>query len=128
VDEVIRFAHLVSAAVWVGGLIVLGSIAAGLRRSGAGPEQMQAMARSFGRVAWPAIVGAVAMGFWQADRLDTPFRDGAMVAKMVLVLAAVALTAIHQTTARRSTPAVRGAIQGSILLLSLGIVGAAVAL
>jgi len=127
-DEALRFVHLLSMSVWVGGLVVLGSIAAGLRRAGAGPDQMRAMARGYGRVAWPAMVLAVITGFWQAERLDVDMGRAAMVAKLALVVAAVGLAGIHQLTARRSSPAVRGLVQGGILLLSLGILAAAVAL
>jgi putative copper export protein len=127
-DGVLRFVHLLSAATWVGGLIVLGSIAAALRRAGTGPDQMRAMARAYGRVAWPAMVFAVVTGFWQAGRLDADMGDAAMVTKMLLVVATVAAAGVHQLTARLSPPAFRGAVQGLILLLSLATVAAAVAL
>ncbi len=126
-EEALRFAHLVSMSVWVGGLVVLGSIAARLRRSGAGPEQMRAMARGYGRVAWPAMVLAVITGFWQADRLGVDMGRAALVVKLLLVFLAVALAGLHQATARRSSAAVRGVLQGVILLVSLGVVAAAVA-
>jgi putative copper export protein len=127
-DGAIRFVHLGAAATWIGGLIVLASIAAGLRRAGAGPEQMQAMARSFGRVAWPAMGIAVIVGLWQASRLDVEMTEGPMVAKLLLVAASIALAGIHQATARRTPPAVRGIVQGVILAAGLGILAAAVAL
>lgn len=124
----LQFLHLTAAAVWVGGLVVLGSIAAGLRRAGATPDVMRAMARSYGRVAWPAMVVAVITGLWSADRLSTDLASGAGLAKLSLVAAATALAGLHQATARRSSPAVRGALQAGILAVSLGIVAAAVAL
>ncbi len=127
-DTAIRFFHLLTAAIWIGGVIVLGSIAAGLRVAGATPELMRAMARGFGRVAWPAMTVAVVAGFWQAGRLDTDMGSAAMVSKMLLVVTVVAVAGIHQLTARRSSPAVRGALQGVILLLSLGVLAAAVAI
>jgi len=127
-DGIIRFFHLLAASVWIGGLFVLGSIAANLRRSGAGPDQMRAMARGYGRLAWPTLVISVVTGFWQADRLATDMGSGAMLTKLLLVFVVVALAGIHQATARRSSPAVRGMLQGLILLVSLAILAAAVTL
>ena len=124
----LQFLHLAAAAVWVGGLVVLGAIAAGLRRAGASPDLMRAMARSYGRVAWPAMAIAVVTGLWNAGRLSTDLSSGAGVTKLSLVAAAVALAGFHQATARRSSAAVRGALQAGILVVSLGIVAAAVAL
>jgi hypothetical protein len=126
--SVLQFIHLTAAAVWVGGLVVLGSIAAGLRRAGAAPEVMRVMARSYGRVAWSAMAGAVITGLWSAERLSTDLASGAGIAKLSLVGAATALAGIHQATARLSSPAVRGALQAAILAVSFGIVAAAVAL
>jgi putative copper export protein len=128
VDQAIRYAHLLSMSVWLGGLIALGSIAAGLRRSGAQPEQRRAMARGYGRVAWPAIVVAVITGFWQAERLGVDMGRPAMITKLALVVFAVALAGVHQITARRTSPALRGLVQGLILAVTLGVLAAAVAL
>jgi hypothetical protein len=50
-----------------------------------------------------------------------------MSVKLALVFLAVALAGLHQLTARHTTPAMRGMLQAMILLVSLGVVGAAVA-
>jgi len=69
---------------------------------------------------------SVFTGLWQVDRLDYPW--GELGWKLSLVGVAVALALGHQLTARRTSPAVRGILQGVILLVSLGIFWAAVSL
>ena len=128
IDGTLRLFLLLAAGVWVGGLIVLGSVAGNLRRYGARPDQMRAMARGYGRVAWPAMVISAITGFWQTDRLAVDMGRAAMTVKLLLVVVVVALAGLHQLTARHSKPAVRGVLQAVILLLSLAVLGAAVAL
>ena len=50
------------------------------------------------------------------------------IAAVVVIVLAVVLAALHQFTAKRTSPAVRGIIQLAILVVSVGIFGAAVAL
>jgi putative copper export protein len=123
-DEVIRWVHLLGAATWTGGLITLGALVPALRSAGADRPLLQAMARRFGSISWTAMGVAVVTGLWQVDRLDYPW--GELGWKLSLVGVAVALALAHQLTARRTGAAVRGAIQGVILLVSLAIFWAAV--
>jgi len=57
----VRWLHLMAAATWTGGLIVLAAAVVGLRRAGADRSLLQAVARSFGRVSWAAMAIAVPM-------------------------------------------------------------------
>lgn len=131
--DLVRWLHLLAAAVWTGGLITLGALIPALRKAGADRSVLQAAARQFGRVSWSAMGVAVVTGVIQLLRLDlgtsmrTAFGQRLFI-KLLLVGLAAALALGHQLTARRTTPAVRGIIQGLILLLSLGIFAAAVAL
>ncbi len=127
-DGVLRFIHLIAAAVWVGGLLTLGALVPIVRHNGGSTELLRAMARQFGRVSWTAMTLSVVTGVWQVVRLGIDWGASALSLKLGLVVVVVALAAVHQVTARRTSPALRGAIQGVILLLSLGIVAAAVAL
>ena len=127
-DGVLRFAHLIAAAVWVGGLLTLGALVPVVRRNGGSIELLRAMARQFGRLSWVAMAVSVATGVWQVQRLGIDWGASSLSRKLALVVLAVGLAATHQFTAKRTSPALRGAIQGVILLLSLGIVAAAVAL
>ena len=128
VDGALRFVHLVAAAVWVGGLLTLGALVPIVRRNGGSTDLLRAMARQFGRVSWTAMVLAVVTGVWQVQRLGIDWGASELSLKLGLVVVVVALAAVHQFTARRTSAALRGAIQGVILLVSLGIVAAAVAL
>ncbi|MDJ0959284.1 MAG: hypothetical protein QNJ88_01410 [Acidimicrobiia bacterium] len=122
----IRWIHLLAAAVWTGGLITLGALVVAVRRSGGDRGVLQAMARQFGRVSWAAMAISVLTGVLQVERLGFDWADGALSLKLTLVVLAAGLAYAHQLTAKRTSPAVRGIIQAVILLLSIGIFGAAV--
>ena len=124
-DDIIRWVHLLGAATWTGGLITLGALVPSLRKAGADRPMLQAMARQFGKISWTAMAVAVFTGLWQVDRLDVPWGD--LGWKLTLVGLAVGLALAHQLTARRTSPAVRGILQGVILLVSIAIFAAAVA-
>ena len=124
----IRWLHLRAAAVWTGGLITLAALVVALREAGAQTEHLRAAARQFGRVSWTAMVIAIATGLWQVHRLALDWGYGRLHLKIGLVGLAVILAGVHQLTARRSSPATRGVIQLLILVVSLAIFAAAVAL
>jgi putative copper export protein len=126
--EVIRWVHLLGAATWTGGLITLSALVVALRRAGADRPMLQAAARRFGHVSWTALTFTVATGIWQVERIGFRWSYGRLIFKLVLVGSAASLALFHQLTARRTSPAVRGALQGVILLVSIGIFGAAVRL
>jgi len=113
------FFHLLGAAVWLGGTITVGALVPALRKAGVERPQLQAMARQFGRVSWAAMGLAVAGGFWLVDETERTWSD--LELKVGLVAVTIAIAALHQLTARRTTAVQRGAIQGAILLLSLAI-------
>lgn len=122
---VVRFVHLLGAMVWVGGLITLGALVPAMRRAGADRSMLQAVARQFGRVSWTGFGLAVLTGGWAViDYLDRP----ALPWKLGAVALAGGLALWHQLGAREQSPRTRGILQGLILLVSLGIVAAAVAL
>ncbi len=121
----VRWLHLVSASVWVGGLVTLGALVAAVRREGVDRSVLQAMARMFGRVSWAAMGVAFLTGVWMSiDLIGEP----ALAVKLATVVVTAGLAAYHQMAAAHQTPRTRGILQGLILLSSLGIVAAAVAL
>ena len=133
VDDVVRWFHLVAMAVWVGGLITLGALVMAVRRAGADRPVLKAMAQQFGRVSWTALGVAIVTGIVLLSRSDVSLSDDtgyavALLIKLTLVGVAAGLTVFHQLTAKTATPASRGIVQALILLSSLGIVAAAVAL
>lgn len=122
---VVKWVHLIAASVWVGGLITLGALVAAVRAQDVERTVLQAMARQFGRLSWSAMGVAVLSGGWMAiDFIDRPV----LAVKMGLVALAAALAGWHQLAAKNQTPRMRGILQGLILLTSLGIVAAAVAI
>lgn len=123
--ELVRWVHLLAAAVWTGGLITLAVLVVALRRAGADRPQLQASARAFGYLSWTALGVAVVTGLYQLSQLGWLW--GRLTLKLILVAASAALALIHQLTARRTSPALRGAIQGVILVLAIAIFAAAVA-
>ncbi len=126
-DDVIRWFHLLAAAVWIGGMITVAALVPALRKAGVDREQIQAAARRFGAVAWVALSISVVTGITQVFRLDVDLR-APLAVKLLLVSAAVGLAFLHQEIARNVSPALRGAMEGVLLVLALGILAAAVAL
>lgn len=128
----VRLLHLLAAAIWTGGLVVLGGSVMALRRTGAEREQFQAVARAYGRVAWTAMGLAVFTGIWQLLRFGEAASNPAsefgraLLVKLLAVGTAAALTLWHQMTAGSMDPRARGIIQGLILAVSVGIFAAAV--
>lgn len=121
--DIIFYLHLIGATVWVGGLITLGALVPAVRRTTEDREVVRAMARRFGVISWTALGLQVATGLWMAmDRFPW---SAALNWKVGLVLVSAMLAAWHTTMARDQSPALRGAIQGAILLLALVIVALA---
>jgi len=84
-----------------------------------------AMARRFAAVSWTALALLVITGLIQAaDHGWT----GVLLVKVALVTASAVLTVWHSIGARTQLPAIRGLIQGIILILALVILALAVAL
>ncbi len=124
----ILWLHLLAAGTWTGGLIVLAALVVALRRAGAERGLLQAAARQFARVSWSAMFIAVGTGLVQLYVLGLPWTLPAVTWKLGLVVGAIVLAAVHSFTAKRSSPMVRGLFQLLILLVSLAIFRAAIAL
>lgn len=126
--ELLRWTHLVAAAVWLGGLVVLAASVMALRRAGAPREHLQAVARQFGRVSWTAMLLAVVTGLGQVHMLGLPWSYPRLQMKLALVGTVIVVAFAHTLTAKRSPPALRGVVESTILLLSFAIYWAAVRL
>lgn len=126
--EAVKWVHLLAVATWTGGLITLAALVPVLRRRGVDTETLRAVARRFGALSWGALGLAVATGIWQVTRLSIAWTDHTLSLKLGLVTTAAGLALLHQITARRTTAAVRGLVQGLILVASVAIFGVAVTL
>jgi putative copper export protein len=124
--ELVKWVHLLAAAVWTGGLIVLAFLVTAIRRATDDIEVLRATARRFSVVSWTALGTAVLTGVWMYTEYGLPWVDFTL--KGTLITVAVVLALAHQLTAKRTPPAVRGIIQLVIIVVSIGIYGAAVAL
>lgn len=127
-----RLIHLLSAAVWTGGLIVLGASVTALRKAGAERSQLQAVARQFSRLSWVAIGLAAVTGVLQLLRIGASASNPAtefgraLLVKLLLVGSAAGVALWHQLGAAEQSAKARGIAQGVILVLSIGIFVAAV--
>lgn len=119
------YLHLLAATVWVGGLITLAVTISGVRRVTDDRSVIGAIARRFGVLSWTAMAALVVTGLIQASSYGW---SGLLMVKTALVLASIILTVWHSLGARTQLPAIRGMIQGLILILALVILALAVAL
>lgn len=111
-DSIRLFLHVLAAAVWVGGQIVLGALVPRLRA--VHPDNGKALAKGFAKVAWPAFGLAVITGIWSV--LDVPISDLSNEYRITLavhvVLAVVAATAafVHSIGRTKLALALGGAV------------------
>ena len=124
----LRFVHLVAAATWTGGLITLAALVFAFRKAGAPRELLQLAGRRFARLSWLAMAIAVSTGVAQVVAMRLPWGYGRLHIKIGLVALTIVIAGVHQLTAKRTPPAVRGIVELSMLILSLAIFAAAVAL
>lgn len=121
------FLHILGAAVWVGGQVIVAALVPALRRIG--PEATQAAAQQFGRVAWPFFWLAVLSGLW--NLLEVEFDDVAnsyhitLTIKLVLVIATGVTAWLHTKASDRRRIAMMGSLSG---VTSIGAVLVGVAL
>lgn len=123
-EQLRLFLHVLAATVWVGGQIVLAGLVPVLRTVGA--DAPKAVARQFGRIAWPAFGVLVLTGVWnvaaEGDR-GSDYRHTLELKLLVVVLSG--LTAfLHARARSRRGMAVFGALTGltAVLALLLGVV------
>jgi putative copper export protein len=115
--------HLLAAAIWVGGQLVLVALLPVLRR--AGGDVPRAAARAWNRLAWPAFAVLVATGVWNLTEValgdrDTDYQVTVLV-KLLVVAVSGGAAAIHSLTRSRTVLAVTGAVGGVAALLAFGL-------
>jgi putative copper export protein len=114
------FLHVLAAAVWVGGQLVLAGLLPALRRLG--PEATRAVAHQFERVAWPGFGLLVLSGIWNVVEIDVGDTSTAYQMTLLVKLLLVALTGIGAAVHRRSASKVALAVGGAAT--AIGAVGA----
>lgn len=104
--------HLLSVSIWLGGQIVLAGIVPRVRK--VAPDALTTIARSFARVAWPALVVIVATGVWGLLEEDVAGRSTEYLVtlgiKLSMVGIAIIATIIHSVGASKVSKALGGAL------------------
>ena len=124
-DSLRLFLHVIAAAVWVGGQIVLGGLVPQVRRTN--PEALKGIANAFGRVAWPAFGLAVVTGMWNLMAVSPTEHGSAYMVtfglKMGLVGLAAVATLIHSGSKSKLALALGGAVSllASLAVMYLGV-------
>lgn len=121
--DVLLYLHILGATVWVGGLIVVGALVPAIRDVTDDRTVIRAVARRFGVVSWIALAVQVVTG---SLLLFDHVWSTTLSVKISLVMLSAILAAWHSLAARDQSPAVRGAVQGVIMLLALAIVWLAI--
>lgn len=124
--ELLKWVHLLAAATWTGGMIVLAVLVGAARKADTDIEHLRLMARTFGWVSWAAM--AIAIGTGVANYTSLGLEWSRFSLKGTLIALSIGLALWHQITAKRLSPAVRGMGQAMILALAVAIFGAAVVL
>ncbi|MBW2462165.1 MAG: hypothetical protein JRH11_11015 [Deltaproteobacteria bacterium] len=126
--EIVRVIHLLGAAIWTGGQIVLAALVFTLLRAGTDREHIRAAARRFAQLSWGAMGVSIATGILQVHLMGYPWSYGRLQIKIGVVTVAAVMAAVHQLTATRTPPRIRGISELALLLVSVGIFVAAVAI
>lgn len=119
--------HVLAAAVWIGGQIVVAGLLPTVR--GFGEDAPKKIARAFARLSWPAFAVLIITGIWNVAALKNG--DGShswsavMGIKYVMVILAGGLVYVHTVA---SSPKLKGASAGIALLASLAAMVLGVAL
>jgi putative copper export protein len=121
-DTIRLFLHVLAAAIWVGGQLVLGALVPVLRRFGS--EATSAVARRFNQVAWIAFAVLVLTGIWNITAISGTSSDTASYRTTLMVkLAVVVLSGItaflHIRTKTARGRAIWGALTGLTALAAL---------
>jgi putative copper export protein len=117
--------HVLAAAVWVGGQIVMLGLLGPARRLG--PEAAPTLARAFARLAWPAYAVLVVTGFWNISTFhwadQTSAWKAVLIAKIIVVAAAGVGSLLHSRATSRSALALWGSVGGlaSVAALVMGV-------
>lgn len=120
------FLHVLGAAAWVGGRIVLAGLVPTLRRLD--PDGPRLVARRFTPIAWAGIALLVVTGVWSLLAVDVGATSLDYQITLMVKLVAVAATAVgavlHRLAQTTTGQAVWGAVSllGALVALFLGVV------
>ena len=117
--------HVLAAAVWVGGQIVMTGLVGPAR--GLGGDATKTLARAFARMAWPAFLVLILTGIWNISAVHASSATSAwkavLMAKIVVVVIAGVGVFLHQRATSKAQLALWGSVGGlaSVAALVMGI-------
>jgi putative copper export protein len=117
--------HVLAAAVWVGGQIVMMGLVGPARSLGG--DVPKTLAQAFARLAWPAFAVLVVTGFWNVAAVHYSSQTSAwkavFMAKMAVVVLAGVGAFLHQRATTKTQLALWGSVGGtaSVVALVLGV-------
>ena len=126
-DGVIRFVHLLSAAIWVGAMVSMTAVLPSMMSSGFHGSEVRGVARRFSAVSFPAMVVAIGTGVWKLTLDDVEITTPLWV-KIGLAAGAILLALWHSRTAglRSTQPGVLSFIRGLLLLTGIALIATSV--
>ncbi len=113
--------HLISASVWLGGMILMGTFVPVVRKHDESGVTLKALANKFGQIGWVAyflgLFSGMSMYFisWSSSSMNEYFNY-----KMILFASTGLLTYLHSKLPNLA-PKFKGMIQGMILITTLGV-------
>ena len=121
-DTVRLFLHVLAAAIWVGGQLVLAALVPVLRRFGA--DAVSAAARRFNQVAWTAFGVLIVTGIWNIVAVRSQISGSAsyrttLIVKLAVVVVSGVTAALHIRSRTARGRAVFGALTGLSALAAL---------
>jgi putative copper export protein len=117
--------HVLAAAIWVGGQIVMAGLVGPAR--GLGGDAPGTLARAFARLAWPAYFVLLATGIWNISAVHastaTSTWKAVLMAKIAVVLLAGVGAFLHQRATSKGQIALWGSVGGtaSVAALVMGV-------
>ena len=121
-DTIRLFLHVLAAAIWVGGQLILAALVPVLRRFGT--DALGAAARRFNQVAWTAFGVLVITGIWNIVAVRPQISHSAsyrttLVVKLAVVVVSGVTAALHVRSRTARSRAVFGALTGLSALAAL---------
>lgn len=117
--------HVLAAAVWVGGQVVMAGLVPTARRLESGAAAT--LARAFARLSWPAFAVVVVTGVWNVTTFDFSHQTTAwkvvLGAKIAVVAVAGLAAFLHGRATTRAGLAAWGSVAGvcSVAALFMGV-------
>ena len=121
-DTIRLFLHVLAAAIWVGGQLVLAALVPVLRRFGA--DAVSAAARRFNQVAWTAFGVLIVTGIWNIVAVRSQISSSAsyrttLIVKLAVVVISGVAAFLHVRSRTARSRAVFGALTGLSALAAL---------